>query len=213
MPRVLGGQTECCQRIGHNIRGGCQVFTGSCGEVHNALNAFQHVAGLPARHCHIVHGISCFRGGELGLRAHFPGLIPESVQVIPGCSGYSRDLAHGGIKIGGCLYRGSAKTGDRHGCGHDLLTGAGDGVSESLHLFTGLVDLRQRHTGGRCLFLQAAELLLRLDDFPLQGVIFILTEVAVFKLLFCLFLRDFQRIQFLLRRANSVLQRPLFLGK
>ena len=40
-------------------------ITGSGSEVHNAVNARQHIAGFPARHCHVVHGFGSLGSGEL----------------------------------------------------------------------------------------------------------------------------------------------------
>ena len=212
MGGVIGAHAESGQSVCNDIRCGSQIFAGSGGKVHDSLDTAEHILSLPTGHCHVFHSGSSLSRGEFGLRAHLPGFIPQGVQVIPGRAGDGGDLAHALIKVCRSLYRGSAETGDSHGCGHDLLTGAGDGVSESLHLFTGLVDLRQRHTGGRCFLLQSAEFLLRLDDFPLQGVIFILTEVAVFKLLFCLLLCLLQSFQLFRRCADGIFQRPLLLG-
>ena len=80
-----------------------------------------------------------------------------------------------------------------------------DRVPKSLHLFAGLVDLRQRHTGGRCFLLQSTELLLRLDNLTLQGVILVLPEITIFQLLLGLSLCLLQRFQFVGGCADRIL--------
>ena len=57
------------------------------------------------------------------------------------------------------------------------------------------------------------EFLLRFDDLPLQGVIFVLPEIAVFELLFGLLLRLLEGIQLFLCSADGFLQSPLLLGE
>ena len=53
---VLCCQSESGECIGDDVRGRCEVFTGSGGEGHDTVNAGEHILGLPSGHRHIVHG-------------------------------------------------------------------------------------------------------------------------------------------------------------
>ena len=89
----------------------------------------------------------------------------------------------------------------------------GDGIAEGLYFLPGLVDLGKRHTGGGCLFLQAAEFLLGFNNLTLQGVILVLSEITIFQLLLGLSLCLLQRFQFVGGSADRILQRTLLLRK
>ena len=134
-----------------------------------------------------------------------------NIEQIPSSSGNRGDLAHGRVKVCCGFYSGGTESGNCHRSGHNGLTGAGNGVTESLYFLAGFIYFGKSDTGGGGFLLQAAKLLLRLDDLTLESIIFVLTEIAVFELLFGLFLRGFQRIQFLFRRADGFLQCALFL--
>ena len=98
MAGVLRGEPEGGQGVRHDVGGGCEVFAGGGGEVHDALDAVQHVLGLPACHRHVVHGLGCLGCGELGLRAHLASLLAQGVEVVTGGTGYRRHLTHGGSR-------------------------------------------------------------------------------------------------------------------
>ena len=55
------------------------------------------------------------------------------------------------------------------------------------------------------------EFLFRLDDLPLESVVFILTELTAFELLLCLDLRFLERVQLFLGGVDRFLQQLLFL--
>ena len=60
---------------------------------------------------------------------------------------------------------------------------------------------------------QGFELLLGFDNFPLQGIIFVLTQRAVFQLFLCLLLCLFQGVQTILGSGYRFLQSLLLLGE
>ena len=103
MTGILRFHTESSQGIRHDVGGGCQVFTGSRRQVHNAFNTGNHIPGLPAGHRHVFKGRCRLRCGELGLGTHLTGFIPKALQVVPGRAGDSRHLGHTFIEVRSCL--------------------------------------------------------------------------------------------------------------
>ena len=213
MSRVFCRQTECRQGVRDDVRCRGEVFTGCCGKVHDALNAGEHVSGLPAGHRHVRHGVRCFGCAELGLFAHLAGLVPQGLQVVSGCTGDCSHIGHGAIKVCSCLYGSYAEAGNCCRGYGDLLSCICNAISGLFKLIPGCRDLFQRHAGGRCLFLQALELLLGFDNFALEGIIFVLSELTAFQLLFCLLLCFLQGLQLFTGGGDGVLQELLFLGQ
>ena len=153
MPGICRRQTESCEGIRDDIRSRGEVFTRSGREVHDALDAVQHVPGFPTGHGHVFHRRSCLRCRELGLRTHFTGFRTELVKVIPGRTGNGRDLAHLGIEICCRLHCGSAKP--RYSGSHrkELLAYILHRRSDVLELFSGFIDPGKSRIGGRRLVL------------------------------------------------------------
>ena len=213
MSRIVRFQPKGCQCIRDDIGGSRQVFAGSRREVHNALDAVQHVAGLPAGHGHVFHGGGCLGRAELCLRAHLAGLLPERFQIVAGRAGDSGNLAHAGVKVGGSLDRRGAEADDSSGGRQKLLTDAGNVLTDRLQLFAFRGDLLKRcaRLVGGCL--QLFKLLLRLDDFPLERVILLLGDFAFCQRLIGLLGGSLQRLQLFLRLFDSVRQELMLLGK
>ena len=174
MRGLVSGQTERRQRVGHDIRGRRQIFAGGRRQIHDAVNTGDHLAGFPACHGHVVHGVGSFRSGELGLCAHLPGLFPERVKLLPGRAGHCLDLRHGFIEVSGGLNRrrGDAQDGSRHLCAQ-VLAHIRNLAAELLHLLAGVLDLHQRGCGCPGLGFQVFQRFLSLDDLPLNGVVLI----------------------------------------
>ena len=82
-----------------------------------------------------------------------------------------------------------------------------------MHLAADLSHLIQLGLTGGCFFFQTLQLVLCLYDFALQGIIFILPELAAFQLLLCLLLGFLQSFQLFLGRTDGVLQHLLLLGE
>ena len=153
MPGICRRQTESCDGIRDDIRSRGEVFTRSGREVHDALDAVQHVRSLPSGHGHVFHRRSCLGCRELGLCTHLTGFRTELVKVIPGRTGNGRDLTHLGIKIGCGLHCGSAKT--RHSGSHrkELLAYILHRRSDVLELFSSFINLGKRCIGSSRLVL------------------------------------------------------------
>ena len=140
-------QAESGQGIGNDIRGRGQILAGSGSEVHDALDAVQHVFGFPARHRHVFKGGGSLGRGELGLAAHLAGLGAQGIQIIAGRAGDGRHLAHAFIEVSRRLHSRRTDTGNGQRDRHHLFTGTGDGIANGLHLLADLVDLLQRSVG------------------------------------------------------------------
>ena len=204
--RVFCRQAKCGQRIRHDIGCGTQILAGCSGQVHDALDAFQHIFGLPTGHRHVLEGFPGFRSGELGLTAHLPGFGSQVVKLLPGCAGDGLHLAHLRIEICRCLHSGSAKSHDRsrdlHG---QVFPDACDLIAGLLELLTGLIDLFKFGIGRGNLGFQLLERLLSLFDLPLQSIVFILPQRPLFQLFLCLLLSGFQGIQLILGGPDGFL--------
>ena len=74
-PRVRRAQPESGQRVRDDIGGG--------GQIHNALQAAQHIAGLPPRHGHVFQGLPRLLGGEGRGGPHLLGLIRQLLHLAP----------------------------------------------------------------------------------------------------------------------------------
>lgn len=122
-------------------------------------------------------------------------------------------LAHGGIEVRCGLDR--RRTKPRHSGSHreQLLTGTGNLIPGGLQLVAYLLDFGKCGIGLNSLLLQAFQLLLGFDDFPLEGIILVLPKVAAFQLCFGLLLGQLQRIQLFLGGADGILQQLLLLGQ
>lgn len=103
MTGIHSRQTKGSQRIRDDIRGSRQVFTGCRGKVHDALDAVQHIPGLPAGHRHILHSGGSFGGGKLGLGTHLAGLFTQGIEVRAGRTENGGDPAHFLIKVCRCF--------------------------------------------------------------------------------------------------------------
>ena len=143
MRRIFRRQTECRQGIRDDVRCRGEVFTGCCCKVHDALNAGEHVSGLPACHRHVRHGVRCFGCAELGLFAHLAGLVPQGLQVVSGCTGDCSHIGHGAIEVRCGLYSSYAKASDCSRGYGNLLTSIGNAVSGLLEFLTGYSQLLQ----------------------------------------------------------------------
>ena len=183
MSGIFGGQSKRSQGICDDIRGCRQILTGSRRQIHNAVNAVQHILGFPACHRHVIHSFCGFGCGELRLFSHFACFVPKRLQVIPSCAGHSSNLTHGRLKICCCLNCRHSQTGNRGRRNRHLLSDARNGIACAFHLAAHHIDLFQRGIGGDCLLLQSLQFLLGLDDFTLQRVVLVLTERAAFQLL------------------------------
>ena len=62
---IIRRHAERRQRVRHDIGRSGQGFAGRGGQVHDALDAAQHIRRLPAGHGHVVHGVGGFGRGEL----------------------------------------------------------------------------------------------------------------------------------------------------
>ena len=94
MTGIHSRQTKGSQRIRDDIRGSRQVFTGCRGKVHDALDAVQHIPGLPAGHRHILHSGGSFGGRELCLGAHLACFFTQGIKVRASRAGNGGDLTH-----------------------------------------------------------------------------------------------------------------------
>ena len=213
MTGVLRRQAKGGQSVRDDVRSGGEVFAGSSSEVHDALDTIQHILGFPTGHRHILESGSSLGRGELGLGAHLAGFAAKGIQIIASRAGNGRHLAHAFVEVRRCLDGSSADTGNGKGDRHHLFPGTGDGIANGLHLLADRVNLFQRSVGIQGFLLQTLELLLGLDDFPLQGIVLVLTERAFLQLLLGLLLCGFQGFEFILGRADSFLQRFLLLGE
>ena len=213
MTGVLCCQSESGECIGDDVRGRCEVFTGSGGEGHDTVNAGEHILGLPSGHRHVVHGGRSFRGRELGFFTHFSCLVPEGLQIVSGRTGHSRHLCHSGIEVGSGLYCRRSEANNSKRSGHYLVTDSGNLVTDCLELATDLFNFGKGGIGGDSFLLQTSKLLLGLDDFPLQSIILVLPEVTVFELFLCLPLCLLQRVQLFGSRADGFLEVFLLLGE
>ena len=208
---VSGCHAECRQCIRDNIRCGCEVFTGCGSKVHDTLDTVQHILGLPACHCHIVHGVSSFRCGEFCLRTHLTSFCTQGIKILAGRTGYSSDLAHGRIEIRCRFHSGSSNSKDRHsdifrhirtdGC--DLVTG----FFERGTCFTELYQCCMRLF---CFGLQILKLLFGLNDLTLEGIILFRADwiSELVRYILCLL---FQTGQFICRFLDFPLQCIVFL--
>ena len=213
MPGILRFQPERRERIRHDIRGRCQVFPGCRRQVHDTLNAAQHIPRFPAGHGHVVHRLRRLSRRKLGLGTHLPGLAPEIVKILPRCPGHRRNHAHGGIKICRRLHSCSSKPGHHSRHRKQLLPHGRNLVSNRLQLLPGSPDFLQSNRRLFRLLFQTPQPLLCLNDFPLQGIILILGNVPVRQSLLRLLRSSFQRFQLLLRLRNRILQKPLLLNQ
>ena len=82
-----------------------------------------------------------------------------------------------------------------------------------MQLISYLFNLGKCGIGLNSLFLQAFQFLLGFDDLPLEGIVFVLPQVAAFQLCFGLLLGQLQRIQFFLGGADGILEQLLLLGE
>ena len=153
MPGIRRRQTESGEGIRDNIRSRGEVFTRSGRQIHDTLNAAQHVGGFPSGHRHILHRRGRLGCGELCLCTHFTGFCTKLVEVIPSRTGNGRNLAHLGIEVGCGLHCGSAKT--RYSGSHrqELLTDILHRRPDVLELFSGFIDLGKGRIRGRRLIL------------------------------------------------------------
>ena len=187
MAGVRSGKTERRQSICYDIRGRRQVFTGCSSEVHDAFNTVHHVAGLPARHGHVLKGRRGFCRGELGLGSHLTGFVPEVLQVAPSRSGDSRHFGHALIKIR-CSFdcrRPEAHDGSRHMSGQGLSHG-GDLLTDLLELAPDLFDFGKSGIGRRRLGFQGFQLLLCFLYLALERIVLLLGDFPFLQLFVCL---------------------------
>ena len=108
MTGIRSRQAKGSQRIRDDIRGGRQVLTGCSSKVHDALDAVQHIPGLPAGHRHILHSGGSFGGRELGLGTHLAGFFTQGIKVGACRTGNSSDLAHLLVEVRCGLHRRSS---------------------------------------------------------------------------------------------------------
>ena len=211
--RIVRFQPKGRQCVRYDIGGGRQVFTGSRREVHDALDAVQHVTGLPAGHGHVFHGGRSLGRAELCLRAHLAGFLTERFQIVSGCAGDGGDLAHAGVKVGSSLDCSGAEADDGGGGRQELLTDTGYALADRLQLFAFRGDLLKRcaRLVGGCL--QLLELLLCFDDLSLERVILLLGDLAFRQRLIGLLCGGLQRLQLFLRLFDGVRQELMLLGK
>ncbi|GFI09799.1 hypothetical protein IMSAGC007_02266 [Lachnospiraceae bacterium] len=211
MPRIRRRQPQSRQSVRHDIRSSSQVLPGSRRKVHDPLNAVQHVPGLPPGHGHVVHSLRRLGSGELGLAPHLPRLVPQGIQLLPRSPGHRRHLAHGRIKISRYLHRRRGKPAHSRRDRHQLLPGPLNGRTHALQLLPSSPDLLQGHRRLPRLPLQIPQGLLRLNDFPLQGIILAPGNLPLRQRLIGLLPRQLQSVQFLLRLTDRLGQKPLLL--
>jgi hypothetical protein len=96
---------------------------------------------------------------------------------------------------------------------HKFLPRSGNGISGLLHLRADISKLCQSALCRLRLFLQAFQFRFGFCDLTLKGIVLILPQFTVFKLLLCLYLRRFQAFQFLLCSTYRLLQQFLLLRK
>ena len=203
--------------IRHHVRCRCQVNAASCCKIQHGGQRIIDFLGIVTSQRQVVHGIRALAGGEGRFRTHLLGKIPEcfhridrlAVQFGHGVLGDAHGglhLAHGGVKVRCGLDR--RRTKPRHSGSHreQLLTGTGNLIPGGLQLIANLFNLSQSRIGLNSLLLQAFQLLLGFDDFPLEGIILVLPQVAAFQLCFGLLLGQLQRIQLFFGGADGVLQ-------
>ena len=104
MSAVLRRQPKRCQGIGDDIRCGGQILTGGGSQVHDPLNARQHVFRLPPSHSHIGKRLSALGGREFCFGPHLLGFVGEIFQFRARSPGNSRHIGHGGLKLRPNLY-------------------------------------------------------------------------------------------------------------
>lgn len=95
--------------------------------------------------------------------------------------------------------------------GSEGLACAGDALANLLELPADLLDLRKGRVGGRSLEFELTECLLSLLDLPLQGVILLLGNLALLKLLIGLLRRRFQSGELFLGFLDGIRQQFLLL--
>ena len=95
--------------------------------------------------------------------------------------------------------------------GSEGLACAGDALSDLLKLAADFLDLRKGRISGRSLGFELPKRLLRLLNLPLQGIILLLGDLTLLKLLVCLLCRRFQSGEFFLGLLDGVCQQLLFL--
>ena len=105
MSRIPCFQSKSCQRIRNNIRGTCQIFSGSCCQVHNTGYTSGHLFWFPPGHCHVIKRLGCLCRCELGRCSHFLGFCCQVLKRLPCCSGNGSDLAHHAFKVFVSVYR------------------------------------------------------------------------------------------------------------
>ena len=210
--------------IRHHIRCRCQVNAASRRQVQHGGQRIIDFLGIVTSQRQVVHGIRALAGGEGRFRTHLLGKIPECFHRIDrlavqfglcvlGDAHGGLHLAHGGVKVRCGLDR--RRTKPRHSGSHreQLLTGTGNLIPGGLQLISYLFNLGKCGIGLNGLLLQAFQLLLGFDDFPLEGIILVLPQVAAFQLCFGLLLGQLQRIQFFLGGADGILEQLLLLGE
>ena len=153
MTRIRSRQAEGREGIRDDIRSRGEVFTRSGRQIHDTLDAAQHVGGFPPGHRHVLHRRGSLGCGELCLCTHFTGFCTELVEVIPSRTGNGRNLAHLGIEVSCRLHCGSAKT--RYSGSHrqELLADILHRRSNVLELFSDFIDLGKSRIRGRRLVL------------------------------------------------------------
>ena len=222
--RFAGFHPQRGHGVRHHVRCRCQVNAASCCKIQHGGQRIIDFLGIVTSQRQVVHGIRALAGGEGRFRTHLLGKIPEcfhridrlTVQFGHGVLGDAHGglhLAHGGIEVRCGLDR--CRTKPCHSGSHreQLLTGTGNLIPGGLQLISYLFNPGKSGIGLDGLFLQAFQLLLSFDDLPLEGIVFVLPQVAAFQLCFGLLLGQLQRIQFFLGGADGVLEQLLLLGQ
>ena len=211
MPRIRRRQPQSRQSVRHNIRSSRQILPGSRRQIHDPLNAVQHVPGLPPGHSHIIHSLRRLRSGELRLTPHLPGLVPQGIQLLPRRPGHRRHLAHGRIKIRSHLHRSRGKPAHSRRHRHQLPPGPLNRRTHIPQLLPRGPNLLQSHRSLLRLPLQVPQGLLRLRNLPLQSIILAPGNLPLRQSLIRLLPRQPQRLQLLPGLPHSLGQKPLLL--
>ena len=214
-PRVLKASVEaidgCDQSSGHRVQvaalTGCQVHGRSqcCSRLFRVKAGTGEIQGRCGRILHAEGGIC---------RRVLHGFVQKLCLLLRVAHGLVGEL-HGLIDLGKARHasRAHSSKGKR-----DMRC---QGLARALHLAAEFLHLLPGRGHLLCLdgpevlifLLQAFQLLLGLGNLPLQGIVLLFGDRAVFECLVCLFGGFLQRIQLLLCRLYLLLQSLILLGQ